>query len=333
MPETIINANQHDPAEFVGRKDLIDIESLSTGELQFILDKAPLFADFMRRKTKKAPILKGKHVLTLFYEPSTRTRSSFEIAAKRLSADVTNFTVSTSSVVKGESVIDTVETLLSMQVDYIIVRHSSSGIPSLIARHTPAMVVNAGDGHHAHPTQALLDAVTMQQELGAISDRRVLIVGDILHSRVARSTSTIVRKLGGKVAFLGPGPLVPGDRHKDIKLFYNYEEAMREFQPDVVYLLRIQMERQKDQFFPSLHEYHRLYGVTDDRLARIRDQGIAIMHPGPVNRGVELVDDVMKYPRCFIDQQVENGIAARMAVLYWLHCGELKRMKELPGEL
>ncbi len=308
----------------VGRKDLIDIESLRLEELQFILDKTPLFKDIMRRKTKKVPVLKGKHVLTLFYEPSTRTRSSFEIAAKRLSADVTNFTVATSSVVKGETVVDTISTLQSLQVDFIIVRHAAAGITNLIAKHTPACVINAGDGFHAHPTQALLDAYTILERCGTVAGKRVIIVGDILHSRVARSTSMILRKLGAKVAVLGPGPLIPDERHEDIVALKSFDEAFQ-WQPDVIYLLRIQLERQKDQFFPSLHEYHRLYGVTNERLDYIRDKGIWIMHPGPVNRGVELVDDVMHYEKCLINEQVENGIAARMSVLYWLQLGSMKR--------
>ena len=315
------SATDHDA---IGRKDLIDIESLRGEELRFILDKTPLFKEVMRRKTKKVPVLRGKHVLTLFYEPSTRTRSSFEIAAKRLSADVTNFTVSTSSIVKGETVVDTISTLQSLQVDFIIVRHSAAGIANLIAKHSPASVINAGDGFHAHPTQALLDAYTIEERLGGVAGKRIIIVGDVLHSRVARSTSMILRKLGAKVAVLGPGPLIPDERHDDIVALRDFKEAF-EWKPDVIYLLRIQLERQKDQFFPSLHEYHRLYGVTDERLKHIRKEGIWIMHPGPVNRGVELVDDVMHYDKCLINEQVENGIAARMSVLYWLQLGSLKR--------
>ena len=299
------------------RKDLLDIESLTNAEIELVLANARPFKDLIRRSVKKVPPLRGRHVLTLFYEPSTRTRSSFEIAAKRLSADVTNFTVSTSSVVKGESIIDTIDTLQAMQVDYIIVRHGSSGVPNLIARHTAASVINAGDGNHAHPTQALLDAFTMKEVCGDFAGRRVVIVGDVLHSRVARSTSTILRKLGTQVGFFGPGPLIPDDRHPDIRTFHTFDEVF-DWKPDIIYLLRIQMERQKDQFFPSLHEYHRLYGVTEERLATIRDRGIYIMHPGPVNRGVELVDSVMTYEKTLINQQVENGIAARMAVLHWL---------------
>lgn len=308
----------------IGRKDLIDIESLEQAEIRFILDKTLLFKDIIKRKTKKVPVLKGKHVLTLFYEPSTRTRSSFEIAAKRLSADVTNFTVATSSVVKGESVVDTISTLQSLQVDFIIVRHGAAGIANLIGKHSPACVVNAGDGFHAHPTQALLDAYTILERCGSVEGRRVVIVGDILHSRVARSTSMILRQLGAKVAVLGPGPLIPDDRHDDIVALRDFEEAFQ-WQPDVIYLLRIQLERQKDQFFPSLHEYHQLYGVTASRLQHIRQNGIWIMHPGPVNRGVELVDEVMHYERCLINEQVENGIAVRMSVLYWLQMGAMTR--------
>jgi aspartate carbamoyltransferase catalytic subunit len=300
-----------------GRKDLLDIESLSVEEIHYLLETAEPFKNLIRQSVKKMPPLRGRHVLTLFYEPSTRTRSSFEIAAKRLSADVTNFTVSTSSVVKGESIIDTIDTLQAMQVDYIIVRHAAAGVPNLIAKHTKASVINAGDGYHAHPTQGLLDAFTMKEVLGPLAGRRIAIIGDIQHSRVARSTSMILQKLGAQVGVLGPGPLIPDDRHPDIISFRTFDELF-DWQPDVIYLLRIQMERQKEQFFPSLHEYHRIYGVTDERLGCIRQKGIYIMHPGPVNRGVELVDGVMTYERTLINQQVENGIAARMAVLFWL---------------
>ena len=310
-----------------GRKDLLDIEALSREEIDHLLTSALPFKDLLKRSVKKVPTLRGRHVLTLFYEPSTRTRSSFEIAAKRLSADVTNFTVSTSSVVKGESIIDTIDTLQSMQVDYIIVRHGAAGVPNLIARHTAASVINAGDGHHAHPTQGLLDAFTMKEALGDLTGRRVVIIGDILHSRVARSTSTILRKLGAQVGVFGPGPLIPDDRHADMIAFRTFDEVFA-WQPDVVYLLRIQMERQKDQYFPSLHEYHRVYGVTGERLRHIREKGIYVMHPGPVNRGVELVDDVMTYERTLINTQVENGIAARMAVLYWVQPQTLMRAAE-----
>jgi aspartate carbamoyltransferase catalytic subunit len=304
----------------MARKDLLDIASLNREEIEHLLDQSIPFKELFTRSVKKVPALKGKSVLTLFYEPSTRTHSSFEVAAKRLSADVTHFDVNQSSITKGESVRETVETLQAMRTDYIIVRHSRSGLPAMIARQTKASVINAGDGSHAHPTQALLDAFTIKEKFPDPSGRRVLIIGDILHSRVARSTSTILKKLGVEVAYLGPGSLVPKNGPVGIRRFTDYREAMA-WSPDFVYLLRVQMERQDVQFFPSLREYHRLYGVTEARLAEIRARGLYLMHPGPVNRGVELCDAVMDYERSLINDQVENGIAVRMAVLYWLKPG------------
>ncbi len=302
------------------RKDLLDIDSLDRAEIDLILDQAVPFKDLFARSVKKVPTLKGKSVLMLFYEPSTRTHSSFEVAAKRLSADVTNFDVGHSSITKGESVRETVETLQAMRTDFIIVRHKASGLPGTIAKMTKASVINAGDGAHAHPTQGLLDAFTIKEKFPEPAGKKVLIVGDILHSRVARSTSTILQRLGVEVAYLGPGSLVPKFGPQGVRRFTNYEEAMK-WAPDVVYLLRVQMERQDVQYFPSLREYHRLYGVTDKRLADIRDRGLYIMHPGPVNRGVELCDAVLDYERSLINDQVENGIAVRMAVLYHLKPG------------
>lgn len=299
------------------RKDLLDIESLSREEIEHLLDQAAPFKELFTRSVKKVPALKGKSVLTLFYEPSTRTLSSFEVAAKRLSADVTTFDVPHSSVVKGETVHDTIATLQAMRTDYIIVRNRMPGLPKVIAEATRASVINAGDGAHAHPTQALLDGFTFREVFPEPEGKKLLIVGDILHSRVARSTSNLMRKLGVEVAWLGPGSLVPKHGPPDIKRFTNYDDAMR-WAPDTIYLLRVQMERQDTQYFPSLREYTQLYGVTQERFKRLADQGTYIMHPGPVNRGVELCDDVMEYDRTLIDQQVENGIAARMAVLYWL---------------
>jgi len=299
------------------RKDLLDIASLSEEEIDFLLDTAKPFKDLFTRSVKKVPTLRGKSVLTLFYEPSTRTSSSFEIAAKRLSADVTNFQVGSSSVVKGESILDTVDTLAAMKVDYLIVRHKEAGVPNLIASHIDASVLNAGDGYHAHPTQALLDAFTARETLGSLKGKKIVIAGDIRHSRVARSTSTILRKLGAEVAYLGPGPLVPPEKHTGITAFRSWAEAFA-WQPDIVYLLRVQLERQQGAFFPSLSEYHKVYGLTDERLRHVSDEGIWVMHPGPVNRGVELTDSVMDYDRCLVNQQVENGIAVRMAALYWL---------------
>jgi len=298
-------------------KDLLDIAALKRAEIEHLLDQSVPFKELFTRSVKKVPALKGKSVLMLFYEASTRTHSSFEVAAKRLSADVINFDVAHSSITKGESVRETIETLQAMRTDFIIVRHKSSGLPGTIARLTKAAVVNAGDGAHAHPTQALLDAFTIREKFPDFAGRKVLMVGDILHSRVARSTSTILKRLGVEVAFLGPGTLVPRVGPEHIRRFTDYKDAMA-WNPDVVYLLRVQMERQDVQYFPSLREYHRLYGITETRLDEIRKRGLYIMHPGPVNRGVELCDAVMDYERTLINDQVENGIAVRMAVLYWL---------------
>ena len=301
----------------MARKDFLDIASLSREEVDLLLDQATPFKELFTRSVKKVPALKGKSVLMLFYEPSTRTLSSFEVEAKRLSADVIDLDVPHSSVTKGETVKDTVDTLQAMRADYIVVRHKMAGLPRAIARQTKASVINAGDGAHAHPTQALLDAFTLKEAFPDLSGRKILIAGDILHSRVARSTSRLFLKLGVEVGFLGPGSLVPRTGPEGITRFTDFDEALR-WGPDAVYLLRVQMERQEVQYFPSVHEYHRVYGVTQERFERIRGEGIYIMHPGPVNRGVELCHEVMDYERSLINQQVENGIAARMAVLYWL---------------
>ena len=301
----------------MARKDFLDIASLSREEVDLLLDQATPFKELFTRSVKKVPTLKGKSVLMLFYEPSTRTLSSFEVAAKRLSADVIELDVPHSSVTKGETVKDTVDTLQAMRADYIVVRHKMSGLPRAIARYTRASVINAGDGAHAHPTQALLDAFTLKEVFPDLSGRKVLIAGDILHSRVARSTSRLFLKLGVEVGFLGPGSLVPRMGPEGITRFTDFDEALR-WGPDAVYLLRVQMERQEAQYFPSVHEYHRVYGVTQERFEHIKGEGTYIMHPGPVNRGVELCHEVMDYERSLINQQVENGIAARMAVLYWL---------------
>ncbi|MBB80283.1 MAG: aspartate carbamoyltransferase [Roseibacillus sp.] len=301
----------------MARKDFLDIASLSREEVDLLLDQATPFKELFTRSVKKVPALKGKSVLMLFYEPSTRTLSSFEVAAKRLSADVIDLDVPHSSVTKGETVKDTVDTLQAMRADYIVVRHKMSGLPQAIARQTRASVINAGDGAHAHPTQALLDAFTLREVFPDLSGRKVLIAGDILHSRVARSTSRLLLKLGVEVGFLGPGSLNPRSGPEGIRRFTDFDEALR-WKPDTVYLLRVQMERQDAQYFPGVQEYHRVYGVTSERLERIRGEGVYIMHPGPVNRGVELCHEVMDYERSLINQQVENGIAARMAVLYSL---------------
>ncbi len=308
------------PSPVHSRKDLLDIESLSAEEINHLLETAKPFKELFTRSVKKVPALRGKTVLNLFFEPSTRTRASFEIAAKRLSADVTNLAVSQSSVVKGESVLDTVDTMQSMKVDYLVVRHGAAGIPNQIAKHSPASVINAGDGNHAHPTQALLDAFTIKEAMGDFSGRKILIAGDILHSRVARSVSICANKLGMEVGIFGPPTLIPHGHPDYFHTFNSFEHAL-EWEPEVIYLLRLQLERQSAHFFPSLREYHQVFGMTRERFELVSRKGIYIMHPGPVNRGVELTDEVLTYDRSLINRQVENGIAARMAVLYWLQPG------------
>lgn len=295
------------------RKDLLDIASLRDEELRAILDSAVEMKAAFLRDGEQLPNLRGRSVLTLFYEPSTRTRSSFELAAHRLGAHVTTFTVGTSSVVKGESVHDTIDTLMSMKQDYIIVRHKNSGIPAVIARHCKAAVINAGDGAHAHPSQAFLDAFTIREHFGSIAGRRVIIIGDILHSRVARSTSLMLKRLGAEVAYMGPGSLVPPTAHTGLPRFTHWDAAF-DWQPDVIYLLRVQNERIDTPFFPAA-DYHQAFGITEERLQRIAAENMAIMHPGPVNRGVELCDAAMDYRNCLVCQQVQNGVIARMAIL------------------
>ena len=296
-------------------KDLLTIESLSDADIRGILKGAAEMKQvFCSGKTH--PALAGRSVLTLFYEPSTRTRSSFELAARRLQADVTTFSVATSSVVKGESVHDTIDTLMSMHMDYIIVRHKNSGIPTVIGRHAQASVINAGDGAHAHPSQAFLDAFTLQEKYGDLTGKRIVIIGDILHSRVARSTSTLLKRLGAQVAFMGPGSLVPLEQHTGIPRFTHWNSVF-EWKPDVIYLLRVQNERMDTPYFPA-SDYHQAFGVTEERLKRIDALDLSIMHPGPVNRGVELCDSAMEYRNTLICNQVENGVAARMSILSYL---------------
>ncbi len=304
-------------SELKPRKDLLDIESLSLDEIEYVLENAVPFKQLFQRSVKKVPTLRGKTVLNLFYEPSTRTSSSFEVAANRMSADVTNFTISASSVVKGESLLDTIETLQAMRSDYIVIRHQAAGVPGIVAKHTRASVLNAGDGYHAHPTQALLDAMTFREVYPDFQGRKVVIVGDVLHSRVARSTSTLFHKLGIEVGVLGPGSLIPEGRHEFMQRFASWDEVF-DWKPDAVYLLRVQMERQEGQFFPSVAEYHKMYGMHSTRVQRMRELGCYLMHPGPVNRGVEITDEAMGYEKSLISTQVENGIAVRMAVLHWL---------------
>jgi aspartate carbamoyltransferase catalytic subunit len=304
------------------RKDLLGIRELSAGEITHILDTAESFRDISRREIKKVPALRGRTVINLFFEPSTRTRTSFEIAAKRLSADAINISASTSSVTKGETLLDTARNLEAMAPDCIVVRHSSAGAPYQLARICRAAIVNAGDGAHEHPTQALLDALTIRERKGSIAGLKVAIIGDILHSRVARSNIHLLTKLGATVSVAGPGTLVPNEFgelvEEGIIVEPRIEQAIEG--ADVVMILRIQRERQDAAFFPSMREYAVHYGLNLSRLEHAAPDAI-VMHPGPMNRGIEIASDVADGMRSLILDQVTNGLAVRMAVLYLLAGG------------
>lgn len=301
------------------RKDLLDMDSLTAPEIGEILDTAASFKQVSERQVKKVPALRGQTVVTLFFEPSTRTRTSFELAAKRLSADVLNFNVSVSSASKGESLLDTVQNIQAMNVDILVVRHGASGAPHLIARHLPSHVVNAGDGGHAHPTQALLDMFTIREKKGRLAGLRVAIVGDIAHSRVARSNFIGMHKMGVEVVACGPRTLLPPHLETlGVRVTDQIDEAVEG--ADVVMMLRLQKERQGSHLLPSLREYSRFFGLTDKRLARAKSDAI-VMHPGPMNRGLEIQSEVADGPSSVILEQVTNGVAVRMAVLYLLSGG------------
>ncbi|MCX8082964.1 MAG: aspartate carbamoyltransferase catalytic subunit [bacterium] len=297
------------------RKDLIGLEELTRSEIETILDMAVSFKEVSSRRVKKVPALRGKTVVNLFFEPSTRTRTSFELAAKRLSADVLSFDVSTSSISKGETIIDTAKNIEAMKVDCFIVRHSVSGAPEIIAENVSSSVINAGDGCHEHPTQALLDLFTVRERIGKIEGIKIAIIGDILHSRVARSNIWGFTKLGAYVYVCGPPTIVPADIEKmGVKLTFSIEDVLNDV--DVVYLLRLQRERQRENYLTSLKEYSIYYGIDEERYRKIIKKGTFIMHPGPINRGVEIKSDIADRDRSLILEQVTNGIAVRMAVLY-----------------
>lgn len=306
-------------------KDLLGLEYLDREEINLILETARPFKELFTRSVKKVPPLRGKTVVLLFYEPSTRTRISFELAAKRLSADVLNISASTSSVSKGESLIDTAKTLEAMKADFVVIRHSMSGAPQILARTISASIINAGDGTHEHPTQGLLDMFTIWEKKGRISGLKVAIVGDILHSRVARSNIWGLNKMGAKVYVVGPATLIPPKiEQMGVKIFYDLDEIIDEL--DVINILRIQIERQKENLFPSLREYNEIFGITDERLKRAK-KDLLVMHPGPMNRGIEISSSVAEGSRSVITEQVTNGIAVRMAVLYLLAGGDSRGMK------
>ncbi len=302
--------------ETIRSKDLLGIEQLSVGEIKLVLDTAEALKQIAARPVKKVPTLRGKTVINLFVEPSTRTRSSFELAEKRLSADILNFAASTSSLTKGETLVDTARNLESMAPDFIVIRHSSSGAPHLLSRVCRASIINAGDGMHEHPTQALLDGLTVREKKGRIAGLKIAIIGDIAHSRVARSGTILFHKMGADVWVCGPPTLIPCDYWRlGATITNRIEEALRG--ADVVMMLRVQHERQSEALFPSTREYHALYGLTHERM-RLAKKDAIIMHPGPMNRGVEIESQVADGPYSVILDQVSNGIAARMAVLYLL---------------
>ena len=298
------------------RKDLLGIAELSADEVRLVLDTAESFREVSERPIKKVPTLRGKTVINLFFEPSTRTRSSFEIAEKRLSADSLNFSSSNSALSKGESLVDTAMNLQAMAPDLIVIRHQHPGVPHMLARRLQAGVINAGDGAHEHPTQALLDAFTIRQHKGKIAGLRVAIIGDIEHSRVVRSNIHLLTKLGAEVTVGGPRTMLPAQIEKlGVTVATDLESAIEG--ADVIMMLRIQLERQNRVLFPSTREYFDLFGLTLDRLRAAQEDAI-ILHPGPMNRGVEISSEVADGPYSVILNQVSNGVAVRMAVLYLL---------------
>lgn len=300
----------------LNNKDLLGIKELSVEEINLILDTAAGFKDVLGRDIKKVPALRGKTTVNLFFEPSTRTRTSFELAAKRLSTDVINFSVPTSSVVKGEGLIDTALTVQALGADFIIIRHASSGVPHLLAKNLNASVINAGDGTNEHPTQALLDAFTIQEKKGKIAGLEIAIVGDIMHSRVAKSNIYCLTALGANVRLIGPPTLIPENlKAMGVSLFHNMEDGLKGV--DVLIMLRIQLERQGKGFFPSTDEYSKNWGLTLERLSLAKED-VIVMHPGPMNRGIEIVSEIADGPRSVILEQVTNGIAVRMSVMYLL---------------
>ena len=302
------------------RKHLLSLEDLDSSEIMKILETTKVFAEVLDRPIKKVAPLRGLTVANLFFENSTRTRISFELAEKRLSADTISFSAATSSVKKGETLKDTVRNLEAMKIDMIVIRHSSSGVPYFLTRFSSSTVINAGDGQHEHPTQGLLDIYTMWEKYKKIKGLRVVLMGDAKHSRVIRSNIWGLTKLGASVAVCGPPTLLPVELEKmGVEVYTDTDKALDG--ADVVNVMRIQLERQSSGLLPSLREYTSLFGITKDRLKRL-NKNYTIMHPGPINRGIELADDVADCDRSVILEQVTNGVAVRMAVLYLLAGGE-----------
>lgn len=304
------------------RKDLLGLETLSCDEIFFLLNEAVAFREILKRPIRKVPTLRGKTLLSLFFEPSTRTRASFELAAKRLSADIVSISQKTSSVNKGETLLDTLKNIEAMKIDAVVVRHSSPGTPHFLAKHTDASVINAGDGAHEHPTQGLLDMLTIKEILETFEGINVLIVGDILHSRVARSDIFGFKKCGANVILSGPPTMLP-ESFKEFGVDVVYEPDSVIKDADVIIGLRVQTERLEESFFPSFREYREIYSLTPERLKKAKKDAI-LMHPGPVNWGIELDFESLGVLRNVILDQVTNGVAVRMAVLYHLIGGEGK---------
>jgi len=300
----------------LSQKHLLGIKDITREDIELIFETADNFKEVINRPIKKVPSLRDVTIANVFFENSTRTRLSFELAQKRLSADVINFSASTSSVKKGETLLDTVNNILAMKVDMIVMRHASPGAPHFLAKHIKANIINAGDGTHEHPTQALLDAFSIREKLGGISGKKIAIIGDILHSRVALSNIFALQKLGAKIMVCGPPTLLPKFiGHLGVEVEFDVKKALQWC--DVANVLRIQLERQQIKYFPSLREYSLYYGITKKLLDSLKKQ-IVIMHPGPINRGVELSSDAADSQHSIILDQVENGVAIRMAVLYLL---------------
>jgi aspartate carbamoyltransferase catalytic subunit len=319
MSATIHDIDQPPAVTALRSKDLLGISDLAPDEITLILDTADAMKEIASRPIKKVPALRGKTVVNLFFEPSTRTRTSFEIAEKRLSADTLNIAIATSSVVKGETLADTAMNLEAMRPDMIVLRHSSSGACHLLSRICRSAIINAGDGMHEHPTQALLDAFTIRERKKQLKGLKVAIIGDLLHSRVLRSNILLLTKMGADVWVCGPPTLMPADiRRFGVTATSNIDQAVKD--ADVIMLLRIQLERMEGAYFPSLREYFNIFGMTETRLKLAKDD-VIIMHPGPMNRGVEIASEVADGPYSVILDQVANGVAVRMAVLYLLAGG------------
>ena len=319
MPNITEPPQEHTSTSQWTKKDLLGLRELSAEEIRLLLATAESFRQVSTRSIKKVPALRGKTVVNLFFEPSTRTRTSFELAAKRLSADIVNISATSSSISKGETILDTVKNLEALKVDVLVIRHSAAGVPQMVARQVGCSVINAGDGAHEHPTQALLDLLTIQSRKGRIDGLRVAIIGDIAHSRVARSNIWGLTKLGASVTVCAPPTLMPPQIERlGASVTWDVNEAIRE--ADVLMLLRIQHERQEAALVPSLREYRLRYGVDRDRL-KLAKPGVLVMHPGPVNRGAELDSAVADSGNSVILDQVTNGLAVRMAVLYLVSGG------------